>query len=53
MRQVPQEKEQVPQEQAEGKGEGGGEDYRLPNCPKEQGQVPRGQEQRQVPHGQR
>ena len=53
MRQVPQGKGQVPQEQAEGEGEGGGEDCRLPNCPKEQRQVPRGQKQRQVPQGQR
>ena len=53
MRQVPQEKGQVPQEQEEGEGEGGGEDCRLPKGPKEQRQVPWGQEQRQVPQGQR
>ena len=53
MRQVPQEKGQVPQEQAEGNGEGRGEDCQLPNGPKEHGQVPRGQEQWQVPQGQR
>ena len=53
MRQVPQEKGQVPQEQAEDEGKGGGEDCQLPNGLKEQRQVLRGQEQRQAPQGQR